>query len=197
MKIDVQIPFSQTGEAGDILRQNNVDNVVSRAIEYYEQDGVREFSHCHKIMISTVSFFFILILEIGRLLAALRNITNPSISLPTYNFNALMFGLTFDERINLAAYGGYAPGDLPGGSLIFSALGIEPAGSLLSPQQQQSVAQSWLQMQTFGDNLLNVVTPVFNEGKPTYSEALLYKLEKRNSDGELIQSLYFEKQKRY
>ena len=194
MKIDVQIPFSQTGEAGDILRQNNVDNVVSRAIEYYEQDGVRDLATAQNYDFHS-EFLLHVDFENRQTFSRPQEYHNPSISLPTYNFNALMFGLTFDERINLAAYGGYAPGDLPGGSLIFSALGNEPAGSLLSPQQQQSVAQSWLQMQTFGDNLLNVVTPVFNEGKPTYSEALLYKLEKRNSDGELIQSLYFENKK--
>jgi hypothetical protein len=195
MKMDIEIPIGHSGELGTLLDARNLTSVIARAIQYFEKQDIDlrpsyvSDYHLRSEYLRPVEVEQQSIRYHRRPELAPRSYKNPSKGMTTYNLATLFRKLAATDP-DLSGLGEVDH------SLLFSSFGREMAADPLSPDQEALIGQTLLEIQAFAELQLQQTSPVFNMGKPTYSEPLIYKLEKRDpSNNDIIQVLFFVNQK--
>ena len=194
MKIDVQIPTGKTGKLGELLEMRGLNSVLARGLQYLSTQEVDRNPSREVDYYVSSQYLKTVIPEMEGIRANRRpqlepyTFQRPSESMTTYNLASLFATLaTVDPDLS-----GLGESDR---SLLFSALGKEIEANPLSDAEEAAVGQTMMEVLGFSEIQMQQTTPVFNLGKPTYSEPLIYKLEKRDADSNIVQELFFANKK--
>jgi uncharacterized protein YueI len=194
MKIDVEIPTGKTGRLGELLEEKNLTSILARGLQHFQKHG-RDRNPSYEVDYHLESQYLKTVVpDMENIRANRRPLLEP------YKFKSLSQEMTTYDLVNIFLALAATDPDLSGlgetdRSLLFSAFGKEMAGNPLSEPQETIMGLCYMEMIAFAEGRMENTTPIFNLGKPTYSEPLIYKLEKRDADNNIIQELFFSNKK--